>query len=237
MFESHEGSSSAISHLGDDEMPTDPDPSARSLEEIVRRLNPNVPAGTRADGMPRIPRDSNAVRQITTLLRADPFGKALLTGHIGVGKSTELAHLTNELASQRFTIRCSVADSVGSQNADTFTLLVVVLEAAIRAWIAKLGPMPPGLVEQVVDRVEKLGLRSGPGAAGSQDQPAQRYRGPYRVLREIMREAYGGVTTRIRTGEQLAALYSDCIRRLAIRYVAGADLSRSTSALSLRVAR
>ena len=96
----------------------------------MRRLNPNVPAGA-AEGMPRIPRDSNAVRQITTLLRADPFGKALLTGHIGVGKSTELLHLANELSPQRFVIRCSIAASLGVHNANTFTLLVVVLEAAI----------------------------------------------------------------------------------------------------------
>ena len=36
---------------------------------------------------------------------------------------------------------------------------------------------------------------------------------------------YGGGPKRIRTGEQLAALYTDCIRRLAIRYVADADLA------------
>ncbi len=134
------------------EMPTPPDTNALPLEGIVRRLNPNVPAGATPDGMPRIPRDSNAVRQITTLLRADPFGKALLTGHIGVGKSTELINLTKELAPRRFIIRCSISDSLGVHNADTFTLLVVVLEASIHAWISQLGPMPPGLV----DRVDKL---------------------------------------------------------------------------------
>ena len=82
-------------------MPPQLDTSTRSLEEIVRRLNPNVPAGA-AEGMPRIPRDSNAVRQITTLLRADPFGKALLTGHIGVGKSTELLHLEKRTLAAAF---------------------------------------------------------------------------------------------------------------------------------------
>ena len=205
-------------------MTTDPDPGARALEEIVRRLNPNVPAGTRADGMPRIPRDSTAVRQITTLLRADPFGKALLTGHIGVGKSTELAHLTNELASQRFTIRCSVADSVGAQNTDTFTLLVVVLEAAIRAWIEKLGPMPPGLVEQFVGRVEPRSLEelSAPPIKDSAQIVRRR---PNGVLRWAAMQERLLEYKRIKTGEQLAAFYSDCIRQLAIRYVAGADLA------------
>jgi hypothetical protein len=173
--------------------------------------------------MPRIPRDSNAVRQITTLLRADPFGKALLTGHIGVGKSTELVHLTNELASERFTIRCSVAESVGAQNADTFTLLFVVLEAAISAWISQLGPMPPGLVEQLVDRVEKLVPEEW--ALGPQDRARAKISQYYSVFREVMREAYGKLTARIRTGEELETFYSDCIRRLAIRYVAGADLA------------
>lgn len=203
-------------------MSTNPDISAGSLQEIVRRLNPNVPAGTRADAMPRIPRDSNAVRQMTTLLRADPFGKALLTGHIGVGKSTELVHLANELAPQRFTIRCSVADSLGVNNADTFTLLVVVLEASIRAWIEKLGPMPPGLVEQLVDRVDKL----VPEVQQEMDYHPIRARAISRhesVFREIVREAYEKLGARIRIGENLAALYSDCIRRLAIVYVAGAD--------------
>jgi hypothetical protein len=197
--------------------------SARSLEEIVRRLNPNVPAGVAADGMPRIPRDSNAVRQITTLLRADPFGKVLLTGHIGVGKSTELMHLANELASQRFVIRCSIADSLGVHNADTFTLLVVVLEAAIRAWISQLESMPPGLVEQLVERVAKL--------LPVEKRPPKPQRGPSAMLQslpawqEVLQELSGEGSKRIRTGEQLAGLYSDCIRRLAIRYVADADMA------------
>lgn len=202
-------------------MPTPPKTNAPSLEEIVRRLNPNVPAGATPDGMPRIPRDSNAVRQITTLLRADPFGKALLTGHIGVGKSTELLYLTNELAPQRFTIRCSIADSLGVHNADTFTLLVVVLEASIRAWISQLGPMPPGLVEQLVDRVDKL-LPS----EKRPPKPAKKSAlAPPPLLAEVLRESLGEGPKRIKTGEQLAALYSDCIRRLAIRYVADADLA------------
>ena len=209
--------------------PLPPDMSARSLEEIVRRLNPNLPAGATSDGMPRIPRDSNAVRQITTLLRADPLGKALLTGHIGVGKSTELIHLTRELAPQRFTIRCSIADSLGVHNADTFTLLVVVLEAAIRAWISQLGPMPPGLVEQLVDRVEKLLPR--------EKRPPKRLVIPAPLeplgaaALEALSEQHGGDPRAIRTGEQLAVLYADCIRRLAIRYVPDPALTLDLSAM------
>ena len=224
IFTRHANSSNGTSNSGDDQMPTPSDPVVPSLEEIVRRLNPNVPAGTSADGMRRISRDSNAVRQITTLLRADPFAKALLTGHIGVGKSTELVHLTNELAPDRFTIRCSVADSLGVHNADTFTLLVVVLEATIRAWISQLGQMPPGIVEQLVDRVEKL--------LPKEKRPAKPARGPLATMtegltafHEVIWELCGEGPKRIRTGEQLADLYSDCIRRLAIRYVADADLA------------
>ncbi len=56
-------------------MSTQTGTSAPSLEAIVRRLNPNVPAGAVAGAMPRIARDSNAVRQITALLRADPSAK------------------------------------------------------------------------------------------------------------------------------------------------------------------
>jgi hypothetical protein len=208
-------------------MHTRSDTSVPALEAIVRRLNPNVPAGATADAMPRIPRDSNAVRQITALLRADPFGKALLTGHIGVGKSTELLYLTKELEPQRFTIRCSIADSLGVHNADMFTLLVVILEAAIRAWNTVLGPMPPGLVEQLVDRVEKLlptekrppkSPRALPGSTTAISQT-------FSALHEVLAEVYGEKSQRIRTGEQLAGLYADCIRRLAIRYVPDADLA------------
>jgi hypothetical protein len=206
-------------------MPRIQEVSDRPLEEIVRRLNPNVPAGVMAGGMPRIPRDSNAVRQITTLLRADPFGKALLTGHIGVGKSTELAYLTKELEPQRFTIRCSVAESLGVHNADTLTLLIVVLEAAIRAWISKLGAMPTGLVEQLVDRVEIL----RPGEVRAEKTRAGSIgRSLGAAADEAVRrasEAVGRASREIRTGDQLAGLYSDCIRRLAIRYVPDADLA------------
>ncbi|MGA2031939.1 MAG: hypothetical protein ABSG68_06775 [Thermoguttaceae bacterium] len=228
-FKSHAGFSNAISSSGDNQMSTSPDTSMRSLEEIVRRLNPNVPAGATADAMPRIPRDSNAVRQITTLLRADPFGKALLTGHIGVGKSTELMHLTNELAPQRFTIRCSIADSLGVHNADTFTLLVVVLEAAIRAWISQLLPMPPGLIEQLVERVDKLlPMEKRPpkperGSRTTMSPALTAFQEGMRAMHEAL--GVGEGLERIRTGEQLAALYSDCIRRLAIRYVPDADLA------------
>ncbi len=204
-------------------MSTQTDASAPSLEAIVRRLNPNVPAG--AGAMPRIARDSNAVRQITALLRADPFGKALLTGHIGVGKSTELLHLTRELAPQRFTIRCSIADSLGVHNADTFTLLVVILEAAIRAWNMQLSPMPPGLVEQLVDRVAKLVPTERRPAKPPSSVPGAPIAFPHTwaAFHAFLAEAGGAHA--IRTGEELAALYANCIRRLAVRYVPDAELA------------
>jgi hypothetical protein len=208
-------------------MPTPADTNALSLEAIVRRLNPNVPAGILADAMPRISRDSNAVRQITALLRADPFGKALLTGHIGVGKSTELLHLTRELAPWRFTIRCSIADSLGVRNADTFTLLVVVLEAAIRAWNTQLGSMPAGLVEQLVARVAKLvpADKQPRKTAGSSLRPDGSLSQTIDVFHEFLAEMKGEGSRQIRTGEQLAELYADCIRRLAIRHVPDANLA------------
>ena len=186
-------------------MSTEKDGASDTLEQIIRRLNPNVPAGARSDAMPRIPRDSGAVRQMTTYLRADPFGKVLLTGHIGVGKSTELLRLANELAFERFVVRCSVADSLGVQNVDTFTLLVVILEAAIRSWLADLGPMPSGLVEELVQKIRD---RQDVSEALTRTELAARY--------------YLGY---LESGDELAAVCAEWIRSLAVQYVANADLS------------
>ncbi len=65
------------------------------------------------------------MRQLRTLLRADPYAKALLTGHIGVGKLTELWQLCRGLESERFVVWCSLAQSLGVHNTKTFSLLIV----------------------------------------------------------------------------------------------------------------
>src|SRR5258708_3513731 len=74
-------------------------PMSFHLDEIIQRLNPNLPAGTSDLSMPRISRDSNALRQIRTHLSADKNAKVLLTGHIGVGKSTEMLQLAKDMSS------------------------------------------------------------------------------------------------------------------------------------------
>jgi hypothetical protein len=189
------------------------------LEHIIQRLNPHFPAGVREDAMPRVNRDSSAVRQLQTYVAADPYAKRLLTGHIGVGKSTELAYFAREMQSKRFVIECSVASTLGVHNADTFTLLIVVLEAAIRSWINRLGPMPSGLVQELVGLVRQL-LPEG-------KRPPQP---PTTVIEALLdqsralQEALGKMPKRITTGEQLAKVYSDCLQRLALRYVPAIDL-------------
>src|SRR5262249_48470437 len=108
------------------------------LKGILQRLNPNVPAGAEKDGLPRTPRDTNALRQLRVYVNTDPMAKALLAGHIGVGKSTELLSLAQSARDRRHVIQCSIAQNLGVHNTNTLSLLFVVLEASIRSWIAEL---------------------------------------------------------------------------------------------------
>ncbi len=193
--------------------------SNAKLVEIIERLNPNVPAGDGVGAMPRVPRDSSAVRQLRTYVASDPHAKALLTGHIGVGKSTELAALANDLSTTRFVIRSSAATTLGVNNVDTFTLLLVVLEAAIRCWIDRLGPMPRGLVEELVSNVRNL----LPEESRPPKAPSTIFELAFEQQRAVQ-EALGKLPKRISTGEQLAKIYSDGLHRLALRYVSSTDL-------------
>jgi len=186
-----------------------------SLEAVLRRLNPNVPAGQTGDAIPRIPRDSTALRQIRAHLGADPFAKMLLTGHIGVGKSTELLHFAREMESDRWVIQCSVAHTLGVHNVNTFSLLVVLLEASIRSRVERLGEMPPGLVEGLEDHVAKL----APGEhAATAHSPLQwlipELEGGARIWR--LHAEVEGVKRR---ESALANLCHEVLQRLALRSV------------------
>ena len=55
-------------------------PASDYLRQILRRLNPNVPAGQGEFAPPRIERPSNALRQLRAHINADPLVKVLLTG-------------------------------------------------------------------------------------------------------------------------------------------------------------
>jgi hypothetical protein len=179
------------------------------LQRLLQTLNPNVPAGI-SGGMRRVAREAAAVRQLGTLVRADPNAKVLLTGHIGVGKSTELTYLATQLDEARVVIQCSVVDSLGIQNLNVFSLLVVVLEAAIAKWLSEFGELPPGLLAELVDHVRQLiPERKRPPKANA----------AFPALSQAA-AAFAGLPTRITTGQQLRQLYSECIRRLALRYVA-----------------
>ncbi|MFH1919684.1 MAG: hypothetical protein ABIP48_07375 [Planctomycetota bacterium] len=188
-----------------------------SLEAVLRRLNPNVPAGQTGDAIPRIPRDSTALRQIRAHLGADPFAKMLLTGHIGVGKSTELLHFAREMEANRWVIQCSVASTLGVHNVNTFSLLVVLLEASIRSWVKRLGEISPGLVGGLVDLVRKL--------VPEETRPAK-LTPLHRIQKELLEQVdarallAGKPTLRIvDTGWALLNLYDEILQRLALRSV------------------
>jgi len=141
--------------------------------------------------MPRVARDSNALRQIRTHLSADPLAKLLLSGHIGVGKSTELVQLAGEMQSERWVVQCSVAETLGVHNVNTFSLLVVLLEASIRSWIEKLGEMPPGLVEELVGDMDEV--LSGLGLVRTSEEKAPK------------------------DGQELLDVYGHILQRIALR--------------------
>jgi hypothetical protein len=201
-----------------------------NLRDVLRRLNPNKPAGSDSTAIPRVARDSNALRQLHAHIGADPYAKALLTGHIGVGKSTELFELANELRPERHVIICSIAQTLGVQNLDAFALLIVVLEACIQSWMANLGAMPAGLVEELANHVRNLlpeGKRPPKDSGPSMFREFQR-----------MQEIFGQIPKKITSGEQLARLYSEVLQRLALRYVTPeqlATLDPSSIAMSCEV--
>ncbi len=191
-----------------------------SLKTVLRRLNPNVPAGAEEKGMPRVPRDSSALRQIRTRVSADPYAKVLLSGHIGVGKSTELLRLAKEMKPERWVIQCSVGQTLGGHNVNTFSLLVVLIEASIRSWTEELGEIPPGLVEELVGHIrELLPPEKRPG------EPANS--GPPETLRDVLfanlmlsHKILDRPLRRERlSGHKLSSLYRDVVQRMALQSV------------------
>ncbi len=102
-------------------------------------------------------------------------------------------------------------------NLDTFALLIVILEACIRSWIDRLGDMPVGLVDELVNHVRTL-------VPESKRPPSTSRVG---LIREIqpLQELFGAIPKKISTGGQLAKLYSEVLQRLALRYVSPAQLA------------
>ncbi len=186
------------------------------LQQVIRRLNPNVPAGLNEAVLPRIPRDSRAIRQMYTHLNADPLAKVLLTGHIGVGKSTELLHLAQEMTKERLVIQCSVTKTLGTHNLDTFSLLLIILEASLRAWLEHFKELPVGLVEELVNPLRKLIPAGGTGDG----------------FASLFNPELATTALEINTGSQLLNLYSKALQRLAWRYVSSATLDPSAMAWS-----
>lgn len=205
--------------------------SDASLEAVLRRLNPNVPAGQTGEAIPRTPRDSTAMRQIRAHLGADPFAKMLLTGHIGVGKSTELAHFAREMEASRWVIQCSVARTLGVHNVNAFSLLVVLMEAIIHSWVQRLGEIAPGLVEDLVAHVRRTllerDLESPCRALAPASLDARHFGGGQNQLRKGLRK-----------GEFVLRVYREMLQRLALRaasfdQVMGLDASPIVSSCDL----
>jgi len=185
------------------------------LHDILRQLNPNVPAGQDGNAIPRTPRDSSALRTLRISVSADPVAKCLLAGHIGAGKSTELLNLAREMEQDRHVIQCSIARTLGVHNVDTFSLLIVVLEASIRSWVDFLGEMPRGLVEELVGHVRNLVPDNRRGAK----RTGKPRTAPTDLAEALMELVLRMAPEEITTGRQLATLYSSVVQRLALRYV------------------
>ena len=183
------------------------------LVSVIRRLNPNVPAGADKEALPRIERTSNAMRQISAQVSADPLAKVLLAGHIGVGKSTELLEFGRQMAQERLVIRFSVAERLGVHNVSTFALLLVLLESVVRRpWAQRKDSIPPGIIEQLIEKLNVLlERRIRPSA-------------PNRVLaRDLIPSAMllrgEKVARGIDTAQGLLRLYREMLQQIALRSV------------------
>ncbi len=130
------------------------------LRGLLRRLNPNRPASLSQNTLPRIERVGGSLSLLSTHLKADQYTKALVAGHIGVGKSTELIHLAESLKNDYYVIFRSVSSVLGAHNTSVPTLLVFLLEEAVRRWNSEFEQMPTELVCNIG---EIFGIRSGVG--------------------------------------------------------------------------
>jgi len=121
------------------------------IRALLRRLNPDKPASSSEETIPRIERDRNSLSLLLTQLEADPYTKALVAGHIGVGKSTELMYLADRLRDDYFVMFQSVSTVLGAHNASVPRLLMFLLYQAVRQWNAKLDniPIPKGLIDNI----------------------------------------------------------------------------------------
>ncbi|OQX95953.1 hypothetical protein B6I21_02720 [candidate division KSB1 bacterium 4572_119] len=135
--------------------------SQEELRGLLRRLNPNRPASLSHNTLPRIERVGGSLSMLSTHLKADQYTKALIAGHIGVGKSTELMYLAESLKNEYFVIFRSVSSVLGAHNTSVPTLLVFLLEEAVRRWNAEFEPMPKELVRNIG---EIFGVRADVGS-------------------------------------------------------------------------
>jgi hypothetical protein len=186
-----------------------------ALDAILRRLNPQRPAGDCRDGMPRVPRDSAAVRQLRMLVAADPMATVLLSGHIGVGKSTELLDLSRRMESERFVVRIEIAQRLGIQNITTFSLLMLVVEALVREWQSRLGEIPYRLRDGLVVQLRNLLPEEGRFRVVGPEKPSAAFpaeaAGP-KLFRDTGKDRFRSVCN----GTQLLAAYFEAVERLAL---------------------
>jgi hypothetical protein len=190
------------------------------LVSVIRRLNPNVPAGLLDDALPRIDRPSNAMRQIRTQVSADPLAKVLLAGHIGVGKSTELLELGRQMEQDRLVIRFSVAEYLGVHNVNTFALLLALLEVVVRhPWAQMTRRIPPEIVEQLKVHWNQLSRRLV--QSGTRDRGLAGRLMPsavlFRVGALVRRDEKGSRV--IHSAEDVVRVYAETLQQIALRAV------------------
>jgi hypothetical protein len=138
------------------------------------------------------------------------MAKVLLTGHIGVGKSTELFHLAREMDAARWVIECPVGQSLGVHNVNTFALLLVLLRDAVRSWVTKLGDVSAGLVQELVAQLNLL-LHEN-----SRSRPRDDILVPHLIPPRMLLRSGEKISREIRTGADLARLYDEMLYRVAL---------------------
>lgn len=120
------------------------------LQTVFSRLNPRIPAGSGDAALQRIPRDENITEDLIIQLGSDEKSKVLLSGHIGVGKSTELLYLAEQMKEDRFIVQCSISRVFGvAHSLDIFSLLIIILHTLIKNWQVQLKQFPKGLLERL----------------------------------------------------------------------------------------
>ncbi|MCP4347593.1 MAG: hypothetical protein GY795_18975 [Desulfobacterales bacterium] len=135
--------------------------SLDEIHEILRRLNPNRPASAYSsdENLPRINRPNDSINSVKRQIEIDKYTKALVAGHIGVGKSTELLNMEDELETDYFVMYLSVSTEIGSHNSNSLTVLIMLLYKIIKTWGEQTVYIPPKIIKNIVNVLKQLTIK------------------------------------------------------------------------------